>query len=90
MAVLLARYRVRDRDAFRRVFDAFEPTRAGLGVRGHRLLQDADDPALVVALFELSTAEAARAYAADPQRREALERAGVVDAHDLVLIDDDG
>jgi len=35
--------------------------------------------------FELGSAEAARAFARDPRRRDALERAGVETADDLVL-----
>lgn len=85
MAVLQARYRVRDRDAFLEVFRGFQPTRTELGVTGHRLLGDPGDPATVVVLFEFGTTEAARAFAEDPRRREALRRAGVETADDLVL-----
>jgi hypothetical protein len=87
MAVLQARYRVRDRDGFLAVFRGFQPTREELGVTGHRLLGDPGDPTTVVVLFEVGSVEAARAYAADPRRREALERAGVETADDLVLED---
>jgi hypothetical protein len=87
MAALLARYRVRDPDVFRRVFEGFEATRAELGVTGHRALAGADDPAVVVVLFELPSAQLARAYATDPRRTEALDRAGVAESEDLVLED---
>ena len=41
--------------------------------------------ATVVVHLELGSAEAARAFAGDPRRRDALERAGVETADDLVL-----
>lgn len=87
MAVLLARYRVRDREAFMQVFDGFDTTRAELGVTGQRLLGAVSDPAVLVVLFDLPSAQLAQAYASDPRRREALARAGVEESHDLVLDD---
>jgi hypothetical protein len=85
MAVLHARYRVDDRDAFLRGFDDFQETRAALGVTGHRVLGAADDPSLVVVMFELASPAAAAAYAADGARREALGRAGVRESQDVVM-----
>jgi hypothetical protein len=87
MAVLHATYRIGDRGSFRDVFDDFAATRASLGVTGHRLLGRVDDPAVVVVLFELPSVEAARAYAGDPRREEALRRAGVTSREDVVMED---
>lgn len=84
MAVLEARYRVRDRDAFMDVFAAFRPVRIELGVTGCRVLGCVDDPGNVVVLFDLPDVATARAYAADPRRREALGRGGVESREDLI------
>lgn len=83
MAVLLARYRVRDPQAFRRVFDGFEVTRFRHGATGHRLLGDGDRR--IVVLIEFPDSAAARAFAADPARLAALEEAGVTDRDDEIL-----
>ena len=85
MSVLEARYRVRDRDAFMGVFRDFRPVRLEMGCRGCRVLGDDGDPGNVVVMFDFPSAEAARAFAADPRRIEALERAGVERRDDLVL-----
>jgi len=85
MAVLEARYTVRDRDAFMDAFAAFRPVRVEMGVTGCRVLGGADDPSVIVVMFELPSAEAARAYAADPRRRDALANANVDAIDDVVL-----
>ena len=85
MAVLEARYTVRDRDAFMDAFAAFRPVRVEMGVTGCRVLGGADDPSVIVVMFELPSAEAARAYAADPRRRDALANANVDTIDDVVL-----
>jgi hypothetical protein len=85
MAVLEARYRVRDRDAFMEAFAAFRPVRVEMGITGCRVLGGADDPSILVVMFELPSAEAARAYAADPRRADALGNANVETIEDVVL-----
>jgi hypothetical protein len=85
MAVLQARYKVRDRDAFLPVFRDYQPTRDEFGATGHRLLGDPDDPTTVVVHIEFDTVEAARAFAGDPRRHETLARGGVEARDDLVL-----
>jgi hypothetical protein len=85
MATLEARYRVRDRDAFMDAFAAFRPIRMELGVTACRVLGGDEDPSDVVVMFELPDCDAARTYAADPRRQEALKKAGVTDCTDVVL-----
>jgi hypothetical protein len=85
MAVLLAEYRVTDVDAFRTVFREFGEVRRACGATGHRLLTDADDPLLVNVVIEFRSVGAARAFAADSRRAEALTRAGVVERADEVM-----
>jgi hypothetical protein len=85
MSVLEARYRVRDRDAFMGVFRDFRPVRLEMGCQGCRVMGDGDDPQNVVVMFDFPSAEAARAFAADPRRLAALEQAGVERREDLVL-----
>jgi hypothetical protein len=83
MAVLLARYRIRDPATFRRVFDGFEVSRFDHGATGHRLL--GDGRGRIVVLIEFPGADAARAFAGDPARLAALEEAGVTDREDEIL-----
>ena len=85
MAVLEARYRVRDRNAFMDAFAAFRPVRVEMGITGCRVLGGVDDPSVVVVMFDLPSPEAARAYAADPRRADALRNANVEAVEDVVL-----
>ena len=85
MSVLLATYRVRDFDAFKAVFDEFEPVRSEYGVTGHEVLRDVDDPAQVVAMIVFPSIAAARDFSVEPRRAEALARAGVLASSDAVL-----
>ena len=87
MATLEARYRVQDRDAFMDAFAAFRPVRMELGVKSCRVLGGDEDPADIVVMFELPDCDAARTYAADPRRQEALKKAGV--KHTILRYDAD-
>jgi hypothetical protein len=85
MAVLEGRYRVRDIDDFMGVFADFRPVRVEMGVTACRLMCDADDPTKVVVMFDLPSIDAAKAFAADPRRQDALRRAGVTECQDVFL-----
>lgn len=85
MALLMAHYRVKDAGVFDRVFAEFEPTRRECGATGHRLLHATDDPAIAVVMIEFPDRGTATAFAEDPRRAEALERAGVIERSDLIL-----
>jgi hypothetical protein len=79
---LLARYRVRDIDAFRAVFRDFEPERRTHGSTGHSLY--VAGPREVMAVIDFPDAATARAFAASADRAEALERAGVEERLDTI------
>jgi len=85
VAVLLAEYKVLDLEAFRAAFAEFAPVRKELGATGHRLMASPDNPSTVVVLIEFASADQARAFSHEPRRREALQRAGVVERADVVL-----
>ena len=85
MAVLLAEYKVRDVETFRRVFDEFSDIRRELGATGHRLMSPPEDPQIVAVAIEFASVEQARAFSEEPRRIETLERAGVIERADLVL-----
>lgn len=87
MAVLVAEYKVKDLDSFLAVFTAFQPTRTELGATSHRVLSSADDPSIVTVLIEFPSADAARTFAGDPRRIDALTRAGVLERADEIMED---
>jgi uncharacterized protein (DUF1330 family) len=83
--MLMAHYKVKDTDVFDRVFAEFQPARQESGATGHRVLHAVDDPEIVVVLIEFPDHGSAAAFAADPRRADALERASVIERSDLVL-----
>lgn len=85
MAVFVAEYKVKDFGNFKTVFDEFRAVRAEHGATGHRLLQADNDPDIVNVLIEFPSAATARAFADDPRRADALDRAGVIERADEVL-----
>jgi len=88
MAVLLAEYKVRDLDAFRRVVAEFADVRKEFGATGHRLMSSPDDPAIVALVVEFASLADARAFSLEPRRIEALSRASAIERADLVFEQD--
>lgn len=82
MFVLSLRHRVRDFDAWKRVFDERVDARLEGKATGHRLTRAVADQSEVEVVMEfasLADAEAYRDYMEKPETREALARAGVED-----------
>jgi hypothetical protein len=79
---LIAAYRVRDLDAFRAVFDDFEPERRAHGSTGHALY--VAGPRDVVAVIDFPDEATARRFAGGADRADALRRAGVEGRRDTI------
>ena len=80
MATMFIRHKVADYAAWRRVYDGFASTQKRLGVRAEAVYQAADDPRDITVTHDFATVEAARAFAGDPELKEAMSTAGVVGA----------
>ncbi len=78
MFVLAVQHRVRDYDAWKKVFDAFPPEKAG--ARFHRVNRMVGDPNLVTIVAGWPTAAGAEAFKANPDLAKAMKDAGVVSA----------
>ena len=79
-ARLFVQHKVTDYAAWRKVYDAFDSTRKKLGVTGQSVYRVADEPNNVVVIHDFSSLEKARAFAASPELKEAMEKSGVVGA----------
>jgi len=77
MVTVVVHHRVRDYDAWKRVFDEHEPARRGAGGVEHRVYRDLNDRNRVVVHNDFPSDEAAQAFVSDPSLKEAMERAGV-------------
>jgi hypothetical protein len=78
MPHLLIHHKVRDFGAWKAGYDAHKPARDAAGIRELHLLQGYEDPSSVVALFEAKDIEDIRAFAASPDLKKAMSRAGVM------------
>lgn len=77
---LLIRHRVGDFDAWRKVYEGFEPSQREGGVRSQMALRSTEDPADIVVTHTFDSREAAEAYLGNEALRDAMAVATVDDA----------
>jgi uncharacterized protein (DUF1330 family) len=77
MAITLILHRVNDFDAFREVYDSVAPMQAAGGVTAESVHRMAGDPDNVLVIHEFDSMQAARAFFANPELKEAMIRGGV-------------
>jgi quinol monooxygenase YgiN len=75
--IALVRHRVADFDAWRNVYDGFAPIQAEHGVHAHQVLRSIENPNDVIVTHTFDSREAARAFFAMPELKEAMSQAGV-------------
>ena len=75
--IALVRHRVADFDAWKKMYDDFGPIQAEHGVRGHQVLRSIENPNDVIVTHTFDSREAARAFFAMPELKEAMSQAGV-------------
>jgi uncharacterized protein (DUF1330 family) len=79
MAVLVANYVARDPETFLTIFSEFQVVRDQHGSTGHRLLRDKHDHTHFIVTIDFPSEAAARSFADDPRRADALAKATVTD-----------
>jgi len=75
--IALVRHRVADFDAWRKVYNGFAPIQAEHGVHAHQVLRSTENPNDVIVSHTFDSGEAARAFFAMPELKEAMSQAGV-------------
>jgi len=87
--IALVRHRVADFDAWRREYDGFAPIQAEHGVHEHQVLRSVENPNDVIVTHTFDSREAASAFFAMPELKEAMSKAGVnVDSVDISYFDE--
>ena len=76
-ARLFARHEVADYGIWRTVFDAFAPTQKKLGAVSSAVYRSADNPKDVTVVHDFRSVDEAKAFAASPELKAAMEKAGV-------------
>jgi hypothetical protein len=77
MAMTVVLHRVKDDSAWRQVYDTFKPNQKAGGVTAECVYRAKDDPNNVLVLHSFATMAAAEAFVANPELRDAMQRAGV-------------
>ncbi len=90
MAVLLARFKVKDYDAWITHFRAAAPHRAASGCKGVHLFRNADDGNDVTINFQWEDRGRAEQMFNDPAVQQRFVEAGVVGPMDVVWVEDAG
>lgn len=75
--ISLVRHRVADFDAWKKVYDGFAPIQTEHGVLGHQVLRSIENPNDVIVTHTFDSREAAKAFFAMPELKEAMSQAGV-------------
>ena len=76
-ARLFVRHEVADYGVWRKAFDAFAPTAKKSGAINGSVYRSADNPNDVTVTHDFHSVEKARAFAASPELKAAMEKAGV-------------
>jgi len=76
-ARLFARHEVADYGVWRKAFDAFAPTQKKLGVVASSVYQSADNANDVTVIHDFKSVDEAKAFAASPELKATMEKAGV-------------
>ena len=75
-----------DFDRWLPAYDAADELRTSNGIIGHAANQHADDPSVAVVYHQAESFEALEAFLANPDLREAMEKAGVTSAPDATFV----
>lgn len=74
---VFVRHEVADYAAWRKGYDAFDPTRRKLGVTGQAVYRSVDDAKDITVTHDFKTAAAAKAFVASPELKATMQKAGV-------------
>jgi hypothetical protein len=79
MIRVFVRHKVQDYAAWRKGYDAFEPTRVKMAARGHDVYRDVDD-GNDLTVWHDDGLEAAKAFASSNELKAVMKGAGVIGA----------
>ena len=74
---MFVRHEVADYGAWRKAFDEFGPMRKKMGLTSKGVYQSTDSPNDVTVIHDFHSLEKAKAFAASPELKSAMEKAGV-------------
>jgi antibiotic biosynthesis monooxygenase (ABM) superfamily enzyme len=88
MAYMLVRHNVKDYTAWKSVFDSVSDLRKRNGEKAYQILRQGNGSNELVALFKWDNLDHARKYAASPELKAAMERAGVIGKPEILFLEE--
>ncbi len=87
MATFIIRHRVKDYDAWKKVYAEHGKVRAQNGFKKSVVYRYVDDPNHMIIVFDVQDIEKAKAFASDPVLAEKMKEAGVIDEPKFFYLD---
>lgn len=89
MVYVNVRHTVADYAKWREGFDANESFRRAAGATGvKQVYRDQDNPNVITVIVQWDTAEKARRFAEDPRLKEIMEKAGIISAPEIRILNE--
>ena len=85
--MLIVRHKVKDYAKWRPVFDADAANQKAAGLSNPRVMRSADDKNEIVLLFDCKDTKKAKEFAASPDLKAAMMKAGVVDQPTIYFLE---
>lgn len=90
MAYLLIRHEIRDYANWKAAFDAFSETRRASGEKSYQIFHPDNNPKNLWLLFEWDNMDNARKFMENPDLKETMDAAGVVEAPEVFFLEEYG
>jgi antibiotic biosynthesis monooxygenase (ABM) superfamily enzyme len=88
MAYMFVRHSVQDYEAWKSVFDSVSDLRKRSGEKSYQILRQDNGSSSLIALFQWDNLDNARNYAASPELKEAMQRAGVSGKPEILFLEE--
>ncbi len=87
MTTLSVHHKVADYSKWRKVYDEADVARRKFGMTSAHVFRSATDPNEITVLTEWPSIDKAKAYAASPDLKQAMQNAGVISQPDVAFLE---
>jgi quinol monooxygenase YgiN len=88
MAYMFVRHNVQDYEAWKSVFDSVRDLRKRSGEKSYQILRQDSDSNNLIVVNEWDHLDSARRFAASPELKAAMERAGVAGKPEILFLEE--
>ena len=88
MTYLFIRHKVKNYGSWKSAFDRFIETRRSGGEKSYQIFHPSDDINNLYLIFEWNNLENAKKFIESPQLKEAMQKAGVIEAPEIHFLEE--